>query len=337
MRPKRRLVAARVGRALAVGAATAALWACGARASENAASIYLLGAGGPEAAIMPPLPGVFLDSVAYFYSGSASGEKRLIFGGNVVADVRGDIPATFTTLLWQPDARVLGGATFALGAIMPVGAPSVSANAVLTGPLGRQFALGVSDDTLVVGDPLLTGLIGWKLGKRTYLQASTLINVPIGDYRQGKLANIAFHRWAGDLSLAATWHDEKSGWDVSGKVGVTFNGANDLNDYTTGTESHYELSVEKTLSPSWSAGLQGYYFYQLTGDSGTGARLGAFKGRVGAIGGNVTWRVKVGKIPLNVRIRGMHEFDATNRLTGDSLWLDLTMPLHVKLPPGAHP
>jgi hypothetical protein len=34
----------------------------------------------------------------------------------------------------------------------------------------------------------------------------------------------------------------------------------------------------------------------------------------------------------------MHELNARNRLEGDSLWFDLTMPLYVKLPPGAgHP
>lgn len=324
-------------RVLACGTAlVGALWACDARASESGASIYLLGLGGPEAAIMPPVPGIFLDNTAWYYSGSGGGGRQFTLGGNVVAGVHATIPAYFGTLLWQPDAKLFG-ADFNLGVAVPTGGPSVHAEAVLTGPRGRQFGLGVSDNAWVVADPLLTGSVGWKVGDKTFLQLSTLVNVPVGDYRDGEIANLAFHRWAGDVSLAATWHDPASGWDLSGKLGFTFNGTNDKTDYTTGTESHYELSVEKTFSPAWSAGLQAYYFYQLTGDSGAGATLGSFKGRVAAVGGNVTWRVKAGKIPLNVRVRGMHEFDATNRLEGDSLWLDVSMPLHVKLPPGATP
>jgi hypothetical protein len=324
-------------RALAcAGAAAVALWACCARASESGASLYLLGSGGPEAAIMPPLPGVFLDNTAWYYQGDGGGGRTFNFGGNVIADVHASIPAYFGTLLWQPDAKLFG-ANFAMGVAVPTGGPSVHAGVILTGPRGRQFGIGVSDSAWVIGDPILTGMIGWTLGPRTFLQVSSLVNVPVGDYREGEIANLAFHRWAGDLSLAATWHDEKSGWDLSGKVGFTFNGTNEVTDYTTGTESHYELSAEKTLSPSWSAGVQAYYFYQLSGDSGSGATLGPFEGRVGAVGGNVTWRVKAGIIPLNVRVRGMHEFNATNRLEGDSLWLDVSLPLHVKLPPGAHP
>lgn len=323
--------------AVACGLAlTAALWACDAHASESGANIYLLGLGGPGAAIMPPVPGIFLDNMAYFYSGSGGGSTQLELGGNVVAGVHGSIPAYFGTLLWQPDAKLFG-ADFNFGVAVPTGGPSVHADAVLTGPRGRQFGVGISDSAWVVADPLLTSSIGWKLGGKTFLQASSFVNVPIGDYREGQLANLAFHRWAGDVSLAATWHDPASGWDVSGKFGFTFNGTNDKTDYTTGTESHYELAVEKQLTQSWSAGLQAYYFYQLTGDSGAGARLGSFKGRAAGIGGTVGWQVKAGKIPLSVRVRGFHEFAVTNRLEGDSLWLNVTMPLHVKLPPGAAP
>ncbi len=162
-----------------------------------------------------------------------------------------------------------------------------------------------------------------------------MLNIPAGQYRSGELANLAFHRWADDLSLAYTFLDPKTGWDVSAKAGVTFNGTNESDHYTTGTESHYELSVGKTFNPVLSAALQAYYFYQLTGDSGSGAKLGSFKGEVAGVGGTVAWNVKAGKIPLTVRVRGMHEFDARNRMEGDSLWLDLTMPLYVKLPPGA--
>ncbi len=314
---------------LAVGLAAGA-----AHASESGASFYLLGSGGPGAAIAPPVPGVFIDNTAYFYSGSGGGGKAFSFGGAVVADVHGAIPADFFTVLWVPSTNVLGG-TLGLGAAVPFGEPFIHATTEITGPRANTLGLGLSQSRFSVGDPLLTGLISWKTGQRTNVELSSLVNIPAGDYERTSLSNLSFHRWGGDVSLAVTWRDPAQGWDVSGKVGVTFNGTNETTDYTTGTESHFEVSLEKIFSPVVSAGLQGYYFYQLSGDSGPGAFLGPFKGEVGGMGATVAWNIKAGKIPLTFRVRGIHEFGASNRLEGDSVWLDVSFPIYVKLPPGA--
>jgi hypothetical protein len=88
--------------------------------------------------------------------------------------------------------------------------------------------------------------MGWKRGK-VHFTVSGLVNIPVGYYREDQLANLSFHRWAGDLSTAVSWHDDESGWDVSGKAGVTFNGKNDYTDYNSGNDFHVEGAVEKTL------------------------------------------------------------------------------------------
>jgi len=135
-----------------------------------------------------------------------------------------------------------------------------------------------------------------------------------------------------------SWHDPKSGWDVSAKSGFTLNGENHATDYDTGTEWHLEAAIEKQLTPAWSLGVQGYHFAQVTGDSGAGAVLGPFKGRVTAAGATAAYNFKImGKIPATLRLHGLKEFDARNRMEGHSIFLDFTMPLHVDLPPGAHP
>jgi hypothetical protein len=159
----------------------------------------------------------------------------------------------------------------------------------------------------------------------------------VGEYRDGQLSNLAFHRWAGDLSLAGTWHNDKVGWDISAKAGFTFNGANPATDYTTGTEFHVEGSIEKTFSKSFSAGAQIYYFNQVTGDSGSGDKVGPFEGRVTGAGGSAAYRFTLlKKIPATLRLRLMHEFDVQNRLQGTSAWLDFSMPLWVQLPKAPH-
>ncbi|RJF91109.1 SphA family protein [Sphingomonas cavernae] len=318
----------------AIGAVSA-LGVAPAHASEGGASLYLLGSGGPGAAVMPPLEGVYLDNTIYIYDGSAGGGKQFVIGGNVVAGLDATIVADFATALWVPTTDLAGG-TLALGVALPLGAPIVDVNAVITGPRGGQIAVSRHDSTLTLGDPIATAMLGWKTGN-VHIQASTMVNIPVGHYREDQLANIAFHRWAGDASLAVSWHDPKAGWDVSGKLGVTFNGKNDYTDYNTGNEFHLEAAAEKTFSPTFSAGIQGYYFKQISGDSGAGARLGAFKGEVIGLGVTAATNVVLGKAPATFRIRVLKEFEATNRLEGASVFASLTLPLSMKMPAGAPP
>ncbi len=304
-----------------------------AQASENAASLYLLGSGGPGAAILPPVRGVFVDSTMYFYSGSAGGGRTFNFNGNLVANADGTIAADFATLLWTPSTHFAGG-TLALGAVVPFGALSLDANAVITGPRGRQISGQISESSFTLADPIGTASLGWKKGDFSW-QLATLLNVPIGQYTPGSLVNLSFHRWAGDVSLAGTWHDMKSGWDVSGKLGTTFNGTNHDTQYTTGTELHLEGAVAKEVAKGFWLGAQAYYFDQLSGDSGPGAKLGPFKGREFGVGGTASHDFVIGKTPGTVRLRALGDISATNRLKGKSVWLEITFPLSMKLPPAS--
>jgi len=322
--------------ALALGAGLVAALAAGApqaQASEGGASLYLLGTGGPGNAIMPPLKGVFFDNEIYYYEGDLGGTKSLPLGGNVVAGVNAKILADFATVLWVPTTD-LHGVTVALGAALPVGNVDVDADVFLSGPRGNQVGSGVGDSATVIGDPIATGMLGWSKGNVHY-QVSTMLNVPIGDYRKDELANLAFHRWAFDSSFAVSWHDPKSGWDVSGKAGLTWNGENPYTDYKTGTEMHLETAIEKTFSPKWSAGLQAYYFKQVSADSGPGAKLGPFQGEVTGVGATAAYNFKMGHMPATLRARAFTEFNATNRMEGDSFWLELAVPLSLKMPAGA--
>ena len=167
------------------------------------------------------------------------------------------------------------------------------------------------------------------------MSATGTVNFPAGEYREGELANLAFHRWIGDTSAAITWHDPKSGWDLSAKTGFTFNGTNPATQYTSGTEFHIEGSVEKTLSKQFSIAGQVYYFDQVTGDSGAGDKVGSFKGQVVGIGGTAAYSFVLGHTPMTLRGRIMTEFDAVNRIEGTSYWLDLAFPLVMKMPVGA--
>ena len=252
--------------------------------------------------------------------------------GNVVTGLKATILADFATVLWVPSTDFAGG-TLALGGTFVVGRPDVGVSAILTGPGGGQVSISAKDDAWVVSDPAVRASLGWALDSKTHLATTATINVPVGHYREGRLANLAFHRSIVDLSAALTWNDPSSGLDVSGKAGLTFNGRNDFTEYNTGTELHLEGSIERAFSKAFSAGIQAYHLQQVSGDSGDGAVLGSFKGRVSGVGATAQYGFAVGKVPVSLRARLFKEFGEKNRLgSGTAFMLSLGFPLQVKLP-----
>lgn len=335
----RTIAAASIGRfAAAAALANGMLAAAPANASEGGASFYLLGSGGPGAALLPPVRGIFLDNTFLHYRGNSEGGKQFVVGGSLVAGLRAKIDADFVTLMWVPTTDFAGG-TLAIGGALAGGKVGANVSAVITGPRGGQVTISKNDSAFMIADPVALASVSWDLGGNTHLSTGPTVNIPLGEYREDQLANLSFHRWIMDWSAALTWHDPKAGWDVSGKAGLTFNGKNHFTDYKTGTEFHVEGSIERIFSKAFSAGVQGYHFQQVSGDSGAGARLGPFKGRVSALGVTAAYNFEAGHTPITLRARAFKEFGAKNRVdNGTSIFLSLDVPLKMilpKPPPGA--
>ena len=55
-------------------------------------------------------------------------------------------------------------------------------------------------------------------------------------------------------------------------------------------------------------------------------------GRTFGVGGTAAHNLKAGPFPATLRFRVLTEFDVKNRLQGTSGWLDLSLPLFIKLP-----
>ena len=83
----------------------------------------------------------------------------------------------------------------------------------------------------------------------------------------------------------------------------------------------------KLVSPEFQAGVVGYFYQQITGDSGSGATLGDFKGRVAGIGPQAGWFFKVGEHDWYANLKGYYEFAAKNRAEGWNVWVTLAIPL----------
>ena len=316
-------------------------------AAEDGKSVYLLGATASLAGLAPP-PGTYVSVLQYLYSGDATGGAALsrtlhqagttfpsvaTLQTNASLSVKADVAIDVVSALWVAPEKFLGG-TFGFGALVPVGYQKVNIDLTtlntLTFPNGTTFQRGgffnTSDNTFAVGDPLPTAFIGWNAGN-WHWKLTAFVNVPIGSYNSANLVNMGFNHWAGDLTGSVTWLDPASGCEVSLAPGFTFNGENPDTHYRSGTEFHLEGAVMKHFSKDFAVGIVGYHYQQVTGDSGSGAVLGPFKGEVSAIGPNLTYNFVIGSVPVLTSVRWLHEFDAKNRLQGDAGFLTATIPL----------
>jgi hypothetical protein len=238
-------------------------------------------------------------------------------------------------VLWVAPEKVVGG-NVGFGVLVPIGWKKVDVNldalATLTLPppldvtLTRGRHLEFDDSTLAFGDPLPTAVIGWHHGN-WHWNIQGLLNVPIGEWQHGSITNIGFNRWALDVTPAVTWLDAKSGWEISSAVGFTYNWENPDTDYKTGTEFHVEAAVMQHVSKQLSIGVMGYHYQQVTGDSGAGAALGSFEGRVSGVGPDVVYTLMCDKIPVTTELKYFHEFDVENRAQGDAGMFTVSLPL----------
>jgi hypothetical protein len=291
------------------------------QAAESASGAYIPGLRGPGAGVTPP-PGIYFSNQFYIYNGDISGSVP-INGFNLQGRAKVGAAVNIPTFLFVTPAEIAGG-RLGFSLTVPYGRVSVK------GLLGPKY---LTDSITTFADPSVGAFLGWKAGDFHFQLAATAF-VPIGDYREGELANAAKNRGALDVSGTLTWLEPTWGLDVTNSVGFTFNRKNPATDYRTGTEFHWDWSITKKFENGFSIGPAGYYYKQLSGDSGSGAKLGDFKGEVWAIGGGLGYEFKVGPLPVTARVRYFHEFQTERRLKGNTVFLGISFPLWV---PGLTP
>ena len=311
---------------ICAGVVLCPLYTDNAQAAEGAASFYLLGSKNAQAGIIPP-PGVYLQSDDYYYTGDASGSGAFEIGDVTVQagfEVEADAYYKLLTPLVGTTLTVLGG-NFGFGMIVPIGWKDVFAAGNLSAgdvALRQTFR----DDEAAFGDPVASAFVGWNRGN-WHWNVGALVNIPIGEWDEGALANIGFNRWGLDLNGAITWLDPAIGLDLSAAAGFTFHAENPDTGYQSGNEFHLEFAAVQNFSPQFSAGVVGYYYEQISADSGGPPALGDFKGRVTAVGPFVGYNFQIGETPVSTRLRWYHEFDAKNRLEGDAAFFTVFVPV----------
>ena len=118
------------------------------------------------------------------------------------------------------------------------------------------------------------------------------------------------------LSLARI-HASTSASCISGAARQTYNSINPSLQYQNGIDGHIDWAASQFISKSVHVGLAGYFFQQITGDTGAGATLGDFKGRTIGIGPQIGFLFRLGESHQGyLNLRGYRDLATENRASG---------------------
>ncbi len=303
-----------------VTAVTLLPWA-NARADQDGVPFWFSGAYASLAAV-PANPGWSLVSMPYYYNGSADKTKTFQKGDTLVAGVKSNTPLLFAQPGYATETTILGGRPY-LGLGWGVGNDHTSVDVTLSQP---ALNVGRSDSITAGTDLYPVASLAWTKGSDNWMTYITG-DIPVGAYQKSRLANLGIGHGAIDAGGGYTYLNDKTGLEFSGVVGFTYNWENPHTNYKNGVDSHLDWAVSQFLSESWEIGVVGYVYYQLTNDSGSGDRVGAFKSRVASVGPEIGYAFRYNNQPAYFNVRGYWEFAAQNRLEGYALFITLSIPL----------
>jgi hypothetical protein len=275
-----------------------------ARADEGAAGLYVPGNFGFGAGVTPDA-GLYLSTGVAHYDGDI---RIFIDGGKIVLNAEKRPYSIGFASLWVPKTKVLGGN---LGL-------SLGSSDVFSWAHGEVTGLINFEDTVqgwAFGDTTARAQLGWNTGAwSNTLYLTTWF--PSGRYQRGFRPNTGKNHYGVNLGWGVTYAEPHTHLEFDSAIGVTFNAKNPTTDYKDGDDFIWDWAVGKRFANGLKVGVAGYAYQQLTGDSGSGARLGPFKGRVFAAGPHVVYETVMMHHPTLFNFRYYQEFDAENRFEG---------------------
>lgn len=188
------------------------------------------------------------------------------------------------------------------------------------GPSSRQHSTVGGFGDLIVS-PLM---LNWHFSK-FHVVGALMLYAPTGSYDKHRIIDIGLNRWSVEPDIGVTWMDPETGRHASLFAGYTINTENPSTHYRSGDEFHADFVLAQHLPHGLVAGIAGYAVQQTTPDSGSGANLGGFKGRVIGLGPLAGITVPIFGVPISFSFKYEFEFAAQNRSTGNELWLSAAL------------
>lgn len=300
-------------------------------AEQGGSAHYLPGTAASFIDAFPGKPGglAVLNYFAY-YDASAGASRPLPLGGFLTAGVDATVYADSLAAIYQTPWEVLGGG-WAFGVAVPYVWLEIEGQAQRIGPGGVPGPVATIRDTANgIGDmTIFPFMLGWtNLAPDLKVDTRLAIYAPTGEYEAGQLANVGKNYWTFEPGIMASWLSSKIGTEVTLYAGMDFNLENRDMDYTSGSSLHFDLTVAQhlpLLGGFVGVGANGFYYEQISGDSGADARLGDFEGQTIGVGPVISYvrPFNGGKSQLLAELKWLPELDVDNRMKGDFIWFKL--------------
>jgi len=316
-------------------------------ADEGGVSFWIPGLFGSLAAA-PQQPG--WSFTTFFYNTNVRAGADVAFARQVH---RGNINVPFTgnlniNLKAPPDiqffmpsytfAEPLLGAQATFFLLGGYGRNETSVSGTLTGSLGQGpgfiISGGRSDTTWGWGDLAPLFSLRWNKGVDNWMVYITG-DIPVGAYDPNRLANLGIGHAAIDAGGGYTYFNPQTGHEFSAVLGFTYNFENTFTNYKNGIDMHLDWGISQFLTKEWQLGFVGYFYDQISCDSGSGDRVGCFESRVIGVGPQIGHIFKISDDYQGyVNFKGYKEFDAAHRPDGWNVWATLVIsPAEEKKPP----
>ncbi|MGB6550659.1 MAG: transporter [Xanthobacteraceae bacterium] len=319
-------------------------------ADEGGVSFWLPGIYGSLAAA-PQQPGWSFAGVNYFDSVSASGSIAAArevtvgrFNPAVNVNLNVNVNANLDLELLVPSyvfATPVFGGQLAVGVMGIVGRNTTGLNGTITagvGPFTVTRSGSISDTVISYGDLYPQASLRWNSGVNNFMIYGTG-DIPVGDYSATQLANLGIGHGAVDGGVGYTYFDPTKGHEFSFVTGLTYNLTNPSTNYQNGIDWHLDWGASQFLSKQFFVGAVGYFYDQLTADSGSAPILGPVESRVGGVGPQVGFIFPMGPTQMFLGLKAYSEFDGHDRPSGYSAWVTLAFspsgapPPQVQSPP----
>jgi len=307
-----------------VAAFIASIASPAALADEGGLSFWLPGNFGSFAAV-PSEPGLALPLVYYHSKADEGGSATFPRNGRITAGVNARADFVFIAPTYIFASPVAGGQP-SLSLAAAFGPLKIGVDATVTGPSGTVLSGSTSDSRVGVSDLYPMASLRWNRGVHNFM-AYTMGGIPVGTYDTSRLSNFSTNHWSVDGGGGYTYFNPKNGHELSAVLGFSYNFENPATQYKNGVDAHLDWAASHFFLPTFHAGVAGYVYNQLSADTGAGAKLGEFKSRVAAIGGQAGYFFEVGQHKWYANLKGYYEYTAHNRPKGWNVWLALAIPL----------
>lgn len=284
-------------------------------AAEGGLSNYIPGFYGDLALATEPPDGFSYRNDLYYFSGDIGESFRQ---GGIKANADVTLLYNYFSFLYKPEFELFG-TPLAFAVTPAIAYADIDAD-LTVGGLSPSF----DDDHTGLGDTTLSAFLYWGHGRFHY-SLNNYIVTPTGDYDEDDLANTGLNYWTFEVDVAATYLNEETGQDYSVVVGYGYNTENQDTDYQSGDEVHLDFVLNQFFSESFGVGLNGYFYRQISADSGDGALLGSFKGEGAGIGPAMYYSKEIAGRQTYFIAKWFHDYHTDNRVKGDYAYLSFVM------------